>query len=85
MEAKIMQFAEVDRVRPPQYHGLSQLLKKYSDEQLEEYREALKKATFEDTVRAGQKYLRKELSSRCVFGRECPEGFSNEKLKDYLI
>lgn len=30
-EAKIMQFAEVDRVRPPQYQGLNQILKKYGD------------------------------------------------------
>lgn len=33
-----MQLAEVDRVRPPQAQGVSQILKKYSEEDFDRYR-----------------------------------------------
>jgi hypothetical protein len=36
-------------------------------------------------VETGRRYLVDEKKSKCLFGRKCPEGFVEEKLKDYLL
>jgi len=44
----------------------------------------MKEATFKDLTQAGSQFLKKDQKSRCVFGRECPPDFTEEKLKEYL-
>jgi Zn-dependent M16 (insulinase) family peptidase len=85
LEAKIKQFGEVDRVKIPQSEGVSQILKGYAKEDYEAFRDALRTANFTEVVEAGRKYLANTHKSKCVFGKACPEGFQEERLKDFLL
>lgn len=85
LEAKIKQFGEVDRVKIPQNEGVSQILRGYSKEDYEAFREALRSASFTEVVETGRKYLVDTPKSKCLFGKTCPEGFQEERLKDFLL
>jgi hypothetical protein len=44
----------------------------------------VKNAESKDLLRIGRKYLDSKRKSRCVFGKEVPEGFREEKLSDFI-
>ncbi len=59
-------------------------MKEYSVEEYEQYLEWVKNAESADLLKAGRKYLDASKKSRCVFGKEVPEGFKEEKLSDLI-
>jgi hypothetical protein len=59
-------------------------MKEYSVEQYEQYLNWVKNAESDDLLKAGRKYLDGEKKSRCVFGKEVPEGFKEEKLSNLI-
>ena len=65
----MMQVGGLDRIKPAQHQGITEIVMKYGQKQYENYRNYLINATFEDLKKVGSEYLKDELKSRCVFGR----------------
>jgi hypothetical protein len=59
-------------------------MKGYSVEEYEQYLEWVKNVGSEELLKTGRKYLDASNKSRCVFGKEVPEGFKEEKLSDLI-
>lgn len=65
----------MERIKVPQEECLGSIMKEYTAEQYEQYLEWVKNAESKDLLEVGRKYLDSSRKSRCVFGKEVPEGF----------
>ncbi len=83
-EIKITLLGEMERIKIPQEECLGGIMKEYSVEEYEQYLEWVKNVKSEELLKTGRNYLDPIKKSRCVFGKEVPEGFKEEKLSDLI-
>ena len=83
-EIKITLLGEMERIKTPQEECIGSIMKEYSVEQYEQYLEWVRNAESEELLKLSRKYFDPTKKSRCVFGKEVPEGFIEEKLSDLI-
>lgn len=68
----------------PQEECVGAILKGYNNKDYEQFLEWIKNAQSDRILELSRKYLDSEKKSRCVFGKEVPEGFVEEKLSSFI-